>query len=190
MVLPLAAHIGAGLALRLHRRFEQARRYGVEGLIDHQRHVKWARFSGTSILGYALGPLVGIHVVLNRLTPLKVEGGSSGVGLGYVAHGFARHPVMHWLGYVSLVGTASWHVVWGMSKWWGWAPESAEVLGPERGRVVQRRKWVINFLAVGLAALWMSGGLGVVGRGGEAKGWVGAGYDKLYSSVPVVGAWM
>ena len=41
---------------------------------------------------------------VNRILPLEVEGGSSGVGLGYVSHGFAKHPLVANLGYGVLVG--------------------------------------------------------------------------------------
>jgi len=32
----------------------------------------------------------------------------------------------------------------------------------------------------------MAGGLGVVGRGGRAEGWVGKGYDVIYSRIPLL----
>ena len=44
-------------------------------------------------LGYLLVPLLGTHVLVNRVTPLMIDGGSSGIGLGYISHGFARSPV-------------------------------------------------------------------------------------------------
>ena len=135
--------------------------------------------SWTSASGYILAPLVLTHAFVNRILPWVYEGGSSGVGLGYVAHGFARHPAIAWTGYVALVATASGHIVWGAARWNGWVEAG-------NGEKAKRRWWVINGVAVALAGLWMAGGLGVVGTGGLSEGWIGKGYDVLYSKVPLV----
>ena len=130
---------------------------------------------------------------VNRLLPLWVEGGSSGVGLQYVAHGFAKHPIVAFGGYAVLVGVGSAHFVWGAAKWMGWAPSQGkrgEEGGGERAVRAKRRWYGINGVVALLAGLWMAGGLGVVGRGGKMGGWVGKGYDELYRRTPVVGAWM
>ena len=50
----------------------------------------------------------------------------------------------------------------------------------------KRRWWLLHGLSVALAALWMSGGLGVVGRAGKAEGWIGQAYDALYAKIPLV----
>lgn len=101
------------------------------------------------------------------------------MGLGFVSHGFARHPVVAWAGYVSLVGVAAGHFVWGAAKWRGWLPRGND-------KKARRRWWTLNAIAVTLAGLWMAGGLGIVGTGGTADGWVGKGYDELYSKIPLV----
>jgi hypothetical protein len=51
---------------------------------------------------------------------------------------------------------------------------------------VKRRWWTINGISVGLAALWMAGGLGVIAGGGRADGWVGKGYESLYAKIPLL----
>jgi hypothetical protein len=79
--------------------------------------------------------------------PWIYEGGSSGVGLGFVSHGFAKHPVVAWTGYVTVIGVAAGHFVWGVARWNGWIP-----IGNDKK--AKRRWWVINGLSAGLAALW------------------------------------
>jgi hypothetical protein len=119
------------------------------------------------------------HAFTNRLLPWIYEGGSSGVGLGFVSHGFAKHPALAWTGYTALVGIAAGHFVWGIARWNGW------VLW-ENDKKAKRRWWVINGAAVTAAALWMAGGLGIVARAGKADGWVGKGYDELYAKIPLL----
>lgn len=117
------------------------------------------------------------HAFTNRLLPWIYEGGSSGVGLGFVAHGFAKHPFVAWTGYVALVGVGVGHFVWGIARWNNWTPVGND-------KKAKRRWWTINGISVAIAALWMAGGLGVVARGGTADGWVGNGYDELYAKIP------
>lgn len=119
------------------------------------------------------------HAFVNRLLPWVYEGGSSSVGLGFVAHGFAKHPVVAWTGYVSLVGVASAHFVWGAAKWNNWVLYGTS-------KKAKRRWWTLHGASFALAALWMAGGLGVVARAGKADGWIGKSYDVLYSKVPLV----
>lgn len=101
------------------------------------------------------------------------------MGLGFVSHGFARHPFFAWVCYVGLVSVASGHFVWGAAKWAGVLPRGND-------KKARRRWWTLHGISASLAALWMAGGLGVVGRGGLADGWVGKGYDKLYSKLPLM----
>jgi hypothetical protein len=183
---PLALHIGSGIALRLYRRHQLAKRYGAESK-SQRRSLSWPKLSWNSISGYALAPALAIHTLVNRIVPLWVDGGSSGVGLQYVAHGFAKHPVVANLGYFTLVGIASFHVVWGWSQWLGQTPDQSTDLGFTRTKGQKRRWWTINMVSASLAGLWMAGGLGVVGRGGRSTGWVGKGFDELYRQIPIVG---
>jgi len=142
--------------------------------------IVWPEMSWASLSGYVFVPLVASHMAVNRILPLVVEGGSSGVGLGFVSHGFAKHPVLAWSTYTALIGTAMGHIVWGVVRWRGWMPS-----GMERER--KRRWWVVNGAVAGVTALWMAGGLGVVARGGAEGGWVGRGYDDLYAWIPFLG---
>ena len=127
---------------------------------------------------------------MNRVLPLWVDGGSSGIGLQYVAHGFAKHPAVAFAGYAALVGVGSWHFAWGWAKWMGWTPDGTGSDTVDRGLRRKRGWYGVNIVATLLAGLWMAGGLGVVARGGEMRGWLGKGYDELYQSVPIFGKWM
>ncbi|MCJ1316919.1 hypothetical protein MMC15_002240 [Xylographa vitiligo] len=186
VIAPLAVHILSGVTLRLYRRRQTALRYGAESRAD-RRTLAWPKLSGTSALGYVLTPLVLGHAFVNRVLPLWVEGGSSSVGLQYVAHGFAKDPWVASVGYTVLVAAGSWHVVWGWGKWLGWTPEEVGWEVEERERGKRRRWWVMNGVAAVVAGLWMAGGLGVVGRGGEMGGWLGRQYDGLYRRIPILG---
>ena len=126
-----------------------------------------------------LTPLVIGHAFVNRILPWIYEGGSSGVGLQFVSHGFARHPFVAWTGYVALIGIGAGHFVWGIARWNNWVPVGT-------GKEANSRWWTINGISAAVAALWMAGGLGVVARGGKAAGWIGKGYDVLYSKVPLI----
>ncbi|KAI9681543.1 MAG: hypothetical protein M1817_002828 [Caeruleum heppii] len=189
VLAPILTHVTSGIALRLYRRHQLATRYGAD---THtlRRRLAWPRLSGTSALGYALIPLVLGHAFVNRILPLYVDGGSSGVGLGYVAHGFARSPWSANLAYALLTGVGALHFVWGAARWMGWAPAQMSGVGQEAERRRRRRRWVVNAVSAVVAGLWMAGGLGVVGRGGETKGWLGRGYDALYRRIPVIGRWI
>ncbi|KAI9802265.1 MAG: hypothetical protein M1825_002986 [Sarcosagium campestre] len=187
VVLPLLAHVASGVALRLYRRNQQVKRYGVRSHAE-RRNLAWPKLSGTSMLGYVLAPLVAGHVLVNRIVPLWVDGGSSGVGLSYVSHGFAKHPFVAYAGYSLLIGTAAWHIVSGWAKWLGLSsipPDDGHVT--EKGWLQTRRWYGENLASLTLAAIWMAGGLGVVARAGPSGGWIGKGYDKLYEHVPVLG---
>ena len=194
VVLPLLAHVGAGLALRLHRRHQLAVRYGAaedDQITERGRDRPWwPKLSGTAALGWALAPLVAGHALANRALPLWAHGGSSSIGLAFVSHAFARHRAVAAAGYAVLVGVASWHVVWGWARWLGWTPAQVVDRGVEGGWRRKQRWYAINGLSALLAGLWMAGGLGVVGQAGEAKGWLGREYDDLLTKIPVVGGWL
>ena len=186
---PIAVHVFSGIALRIYRRRIIARRHGAETFKDRMR-IPWPKLSLQSALGYILYPLIVGHIFVNRLLPLKEEGGSSGVGLRYVAHGFARHPLIANLGYSVFVGIASWHIVGGTAKFLRLSQEYVSLGGDYGNRVRRRRGWIINGISAAVTLVWLVGALGVVGRGGAGSGWEAKGWDKLYSRVPVVGKWL
>ncbi|CAN8099948.1 unnamed protein product [Discula destructiva] len=206
VALPIAAHIAAGLALRLVRRAQNLHRYGgatpalfspkSSSIVSTTSRSAWPRVSFISMSGYGFAAMLGAHVFMNRLLPLHVEGDSSNIGLAYVAHGFARHPITSYAAYTALIGLACGHMVWGWAKWIGlaqlagWRADLKSVGSTNhRAEDVKRRKrrrrillWV-NGAAVAVSVLWAAGSLGVVGRGGRADGWVGKVYDELYAAV-------
>ena len=137
-----------------------------------------------------LWPLFAGHVFVNRILPKRTEGGSSGVGLRYVAHGFARHPIIANLGYAMLVSMASFHFVGGAAKWLKLSKEYITESGDYGRRERKKRGWMVNGVAAAVTAVWMLGGLGVVGRGGAGTGWEARNWDALYEKVPVFGGWL
>lgn len=189
VALPLLAHVGSGVALRLYRRHQNLKQYGAESKTDRRR-IAWPKISGTSKLGYLLVPLAAGHVFVNRIIPLWVEGGSSSINLGYVAHGFAKHPVVSYMGFASLITVGVWHTVWGWAKWLNLTPATVTTGGYD-GQVSRKRRWyLVNAVSALVAGIWLAGGLGVVARGGRVEGWVGREYDELYKRIPLVGEWM
>jgi hypothetical protein len=112
------------------------------------------------------------------------------VGLEYVSHGFAKHPIISFTGFTALVGVGSWHIVWGWAKWLGLQPAQVTQTGAEGQLRRKRRSYILNGVAFAVAGLWLAGGLGVVGRGGEATGWLAKEYDELYKRIPFVGQWL
>jgi len=180
VTLPIATHILSGLALRIHRRNAIIARYGASHVSVSDRFKQrvrvWPPVSWSSMSGYILTPLVLSHAFTNRLVPYIYEGGSSSVGLGFVSHGFAKHPFLAWSSYTALIAVAAGHFVWGAARWNGWLPRGND-------KRSKRRWWVINAISAAVAALWMAGGLGVIGTG---EGWVGQVYDLLYSKVPLL----
>ena len=186
--VPVGLHVASGLALRMHRRRVSLRRHGASGKDSNyaeRRALPWPKLSPQSALGYALVPLLVGHVYINRIHPLRVEGGSSGVGLRFVAHGFAKHPLLATLGYAALVLVGTWHVVGGWLRWLR-LDDAAVTDVVER----RRRSWWARGVSALVAAAWMVGGLGVIGRGGRGSGWEAKGWDRLYRSVPLFGVWL
>ena len=186
---PLAIHVFSGIALRIYRRRIIALRHGAE-TYSERRSIPWPKLSLQSAIGYLLYPLVIGHMYINRILPLQEEGGSSGVGLRFVAHGFTKHPVIDNLGYAVLIGLGSWHVVGGTAKWLRVSPEYVNMSGDYGRKVRRRRGWIVNSISAAVALIWMAGGLGVVGRGGVGSLWEARGWDNLYRKVPFIGAWM
>lgn len=186
---PLLAHVGAGLALRLYRRHTDLQMYGAESRAD-KRTIAWPKASGTSKLGFAFMPLLAGHVLVNRIVPLRVHGGSSAVGLGYVSHAFATHPVVSFFGFAALIIVGVAHSTWGMAKWLRLAPTQVAGIGKEGKLRQKKRWWGVNATAAAIAGLWLAGSFGVVAKGGVATGWVGREYEELYKAIPIVGKWM
>ncbi|ETN43129.1 uncharacterized protein HMPREF1541_02287 [Cyphellophora europaea CBS 101466] len=188
---PVVAHVASGIALRVYRRRQNAKRHGAE-THSERRRIPWPKLSLTSALGYALYPMFVAHVLVNRITPQKVDGGSSGVGLRYFAYGVARHPVLANLGYVAMLGVASWHFVGGAAKYLRVSREYVTEGGDYGARKRRRRGWIVNALSAVVAGAWIAGGLGVVGRGkdGGWQSWETANWDRIYKAVPLVGRWM
>jgi hypothetical protein len=192
IIVPLAAHITSGLALRLYRRNLNAQRYGAETKEQKRefRSSLWPYVSGISKLGFLAVPLVFGHTFVNRIIPARTAGGSSNINLSYVSHAFAKHPAVSFAGFAALIGVTVFHTTWGWARWLGWTPDQTTSTGYERDLSRKRRSYIINGVAAATTALWMAGGFGVIGRGGEAGGWVGRQYDELYRQIPVVGNWM
>lgn len=188
ITIPLIVHVGSGALLRLHRRNAAIRRYGsasapptlkIESRNSTRSFSFWPVMSWASISGYMLTPLVLGHALVNRTLPWWIEGGSSGVGLQFVSHGFAKHPFVSWTGYSALVALAGGHITWGMAKWLNITPDGTD------SKKSNRRWWAINAVSLVVVALWIGGG-SVVFRGGKTEGWIGAGYDKIYAQIPLV----
>lgn len=222
VALPFIAHVGSGIALRLIRRAQNIRWYGratpgfwplssasslsekgdsgaSRGRDSGKRTSSpWPPLSWISVSGYAFTVFYSAHVFVNRVLPLAVEGDSSNIGLAYVSHGFALHPVVTRLAYLGLIGFGMGHMVWGTARWLGVAPSTRGWLQPrtapgrekvanlvdKKTRRERRRKWMgVHAVAVAGAALWMVGGMKVVGSGGASGGWLGSIYDGLYAKV-------
>lgn len=206
VALPVIAHIGSGVALRWLRRCQNVKRYGATpGMYAlHRSRTElgedspkgsraaspWPPLSNISISGYAFTIFYAAHVFANRVLPLQVEGDSSNIGLAYVAHGFARHPVIAWTSYIGLIAIGCGHMVWGQAKWLGIAPSTKTVWGMDtvvvdkKTRKQRRRKWfALHGAVAAFVALWAVGGLGVVARGGAMEGWIGKVYDGMFAAV-------
>ncbi|PLN78711.1 TRM-domain-containing protein [Aspergillus taichungensis] len=131
LTAPILIHIVSGIALRNIRSRRRARLYGAETRSQRYSLSFWPRMSLQSRLGYLLIPLLGAHALVNRVMPVIVDGGSSGVGLGYVAHGFARSPVFWNTFYTAFVAAGVWHIIGGWAAWMGW---KVTTVRKERGK--------------------------------------------------------
>ncbi|KAI0196361.1 hypothetical protein F4808DRAFT_464008 [Astrocystis sublimbata] len=193
VALPVLAHVGSGIALRLLRRAQNKRRYHGDDA-HHHHHTStsphknsgariWPPVSRIALSGYLTTLLLTSHVAMNRILPYIVDGDSSNIGLAYVAHGFARHPVSAYIAYTLLLSVSAGHMVWGLARWldlsppgnWKWVTYDKTMRKRRR-----RAWWAIQGVAVALAATWAAGGLGVVARAGSTEGWLGRVYDGIY----------
>ena len=205
LTIPAITHVAAGIALRNIRGSRRARLYGAEVRAQRKQLSFWPRLSLQARTGYIITPLIGLHVLVNRFTPVMVEGGSSSIGLGYIAHGVARRPVF-WNIFYALLATASvWHFVGGWATWMGWRVTTTRQERGSKGSLggylgypatqdpsKRQRKmwWMVNGTAAVGAAFWLAGALGIVGRAGAGAGWEAQGWNELYRQVPVIGNWL
>ncbi|KAJ5151773.1 hypothetical protein N7492_010068 [Penicillium capsulatum] len=205
LTVPIITHIVAGITLRNMRGSRRARLYGAETRAQRNLLSFWPRISSQARTGYIITPLIGLHVLVNRLTPAMVEGGSSGVGLGYVAHGIARSPIFWNIFYVVFASASVWHLVGGWGTWMGWRVTTARrerrskgslegylghPINQDHAKRQRKRWWVVNGVAAVGAAFWLAGALGIVGRGGKGTGWEAQGWNDMYRQVPVIGEWL
>ena len=185
---PILTHVISGVALRIYRRRVNATRYGAD-THEQRRTIPWPKLSLTSALGYALYPMFVGHVLAMRIIPKKIEGSSAGVGLRYFAHGIARDPIVGNIGYATFVSVASFHFVTGAAKFLKLSREYITE-GGEAGAA--KKKWrgrIINGIAATVAAVWISGALGIVARSaGDAAPWEASNWDKIYRAIPIAGA--
>lgn len=216
VALPLAAHVASGVAARLLRRSQNLKRYGgatpgealpplhhrqqqqqrnTSGVSSSRQRMIWPHLSWISCSGYVLAVAVGLHAFVNRGLPLAVEGDSANIGLAYVSHGFARHPAVAWAAYAALLAAGCGHMVWGWAKWFGLSQRAGWRAPAPTGNVRVdrevkkrgRRVWyAVNGVVVLVTGLWAAGGLGVVARGGPARGWVAKVYDGLFDRIPLL----
>ncbi|KAI2627122.1 hypothetical protein GGS21DRAFT_540655 [Xylaria nigripes] len=200
--LPVLAHVVSGISIRLLRRSNNKKRYygdlspgfwpiasskaaqdSSSAQSTRSSSRLWPAFSNISASGYFFTGLLSAHVAINRVLPIVVDGDSSNIGLGYVAHGFARRAPSSWLAYGLLLTIGTGHMVWGMAKWLDLAPppnwKKITLDRPTRSRR-RRAWWAVNAMAVVIAALWAAGGLGVVAQAGPVGGWLARVYDHIY----------
>lgn len=204
LTIPVLAHIASGIALRSIRASRRARLYGTKTIDRSHPWKLWPKMNLQARLGYILVPLLGTHVLVNRVVPLIVDGGSSGIGLGYIAHGFARNPVMWNLFYLPFVATGAWHIVGGWATWMGWRVTTTRngrsnkgslagyLVDPKSQRARRQRKmwWMVNGVTAIGAAIWLTGALGIIGRAGEGSAWEAKSWNEMYSRVPIIGQWL
>jgi len=89
-----------------------------------------------------------------------------------------------------MVSVASWHFVGGAAKFLRLTTEYVGGYGEEAMRKRQRRAWLINGIAALVAAGWIAGGLGVIGRAGPGTGWEAKNWDAIMKQVPLLGNYM
>lgn len=204
LTIPVLAHIASGIVLRNIRASRRARLYGTETSDQSYLWSFWPKMNLQARLGYILVPLLGTHVLVNRVVPLMIDGGSSGIGLGYVAHGFARSPVFWNIFHLLFVATGVWHFIGGWATWMGWRVTTTRsertnkgslgghLVDPKSQRARRQRRmwWVVNGIAAMGATIWLAGALGVIGRAGEGSAWEAKSWNEMYSRVPIIGEWL
>ncbi|KAL4780490.1 hypothetical protein BJX76DRAFT_46089 [Aspergillus varians] len=206
LTIPILTHIASGIALRNIRSSRRARLYGAETRDQRYALSFWPRMSLQARLGYAFAPLLATHVLVNRIAPIMVDGGSSSVSLSFVAHGIARSRVFWVTYYHVFVFVGVYHILGGVASWMGWRitttrkPRGSKKcsleghLGyAESEQHVKRRKrmwWNFNRIAGLGACVWLAGAIWVIGNGGEGSGWEAKGWNEIYSQVPVIGGWL
>ncbi|KAI0376791.1 DUF1691-domain-containing protein [Hypomontagnella monticulosa] len=182
VALPVVAHVTSGLAIRLLRRRQNLKRYG-----GHTHHVRiWPPLSYISVSGYAFVGLLASHVSMNRILPLVVDGDSSNIGLQFVSHGFARHPLPPWIAFSLLLSVGVGHMVWGWAKWLNLTPPAnwkKTTIDKQLRKRRRRAWWGIHGIAVAVTAVWAAGGLGIVARAGPVEGWLATVYDNIYIAI-------
>lgn len=206
LTIPSLVHVASGIALRSIRSSRRARLYGVETRSQRSLLSFWPRVSVQAQLGYALVPLLGFHVLVNRVAPVIYDGGSSGVGIGYVAHAFNRNPAFWNVYYLVFVAVGVWHIIGGWAAWMGWRVttvrrERKQNKGslerpfnqPENEQRCKRQRtmrWTVNGLAAVGASVWAAGALGVIGRSESGSGWEVNGWNEIYNRMPFIGSWL
>ncbi|GMM36235.1 Mcp1 protein [Saccharomycopsis crataegensis] len=121
--------------------------------------------------GLLLVPVLGYHILKERIAPLMIDGDSSLIKLGYVAHAFAKsNKLVSYLGFGSLIYLTLYHVVAGWMKYLKIYSQT------------QRRR---GFLLVnGLTLLGMFSLSRIVSMGAE-HGTVGKAYDAYMNYSPL-----
>lgn len=198
--LPVVAHVLSGLAIRVLRRNQNKKRYrghsnpGTWSLEEAKSTLPlsssyksgsriWPIFSNIAASGYVFAVFLTSHVAMNRILPMLVDGDSSNIGLGFVAHGFARHAPSAYTAYTILLSVGTGHMVWGMARWLDFAPPAnwkKMTFEKATRRRQSRAWWTIQVTAVSLIAVWAAGGLGVVAQAGPAQGWLAGVYNNIY----------
>ncbi|KAL4904243.1 hypothetical protein BDW74DRAFT_168642 [Aspergillus multicolor] len=202
LTVPVLTHIASGIALRNIRSSRRARLYGAETRDQRYTLSFWPRMSLQARLGYMLAPLLATHVLVNRVVPVMIDGGSSSVSLSFVAHGIARNRVFWVTYYHILVFVGVYHILGGVASFMGWRVTTArKTRGSKKGTLegdlghtvsdqhVKRRKrmwWNFNKIATLGACVWLAGALWVIGNGGKGTGWEAKGWNEIYSHVPLV----
>lgn len=209
LTVPVVTHVVAGLGLRNLRASRRARLYGAETRLQRYKVQLWPRMSLQARLGYVLVPLLGAHVLINRVTPLLVDGDSSAIGLGYIAHGFARSPLTSNLYYSVFVAAGVWHIVGGWASWMGWPVTTVrgqwrrrrnhssleghlneKAWSEQRSQRRNKSKWIVYGVATAGTVFWLAGSLGIVGRGGAGTAWEAKNWNQIYSQVPLISKWL
>lgn len=202
LTVPVIAHVLSGTLRRILRQRRHARMFGI----TPGKKPTSVGFGSQDKVGYALILLLGTHVVVNRVVPLYVDGGSSSVGLGYVSYGLQKAPWFMNLGYAALIGATVCHFVGGTAFHFGWRNvlewSGRGQISAERGKSDadssvsanrhsrRRRRWLIaSGLATTLAVTWLAG-LKLIADNRSFLSWEATEWDRLYKSIPILGKYI